>query len=176
MTSSDALLQPLRLKHLTLKNRIMSTAHAPAYAEDGMPRERYQLYHEEKAKGGIGADHVRRLVLGRRRTARAPSEPDLRQPTIDHPVLQEFSDRIHRHGAALMMPAHPYGPADRWDTGDWLPPISSSPLREPAAPLLPQGDGGLGHRPHHRATIARRRAALQGGRARRLRDLCSSVT
>ena len=31
----------------------MSTAHEPAYTEDGMPKERYRLYHREKAKGGI---------------------------------------------------------------------------------------------------------------------------
>ena len=51
--STDALLQPYRLKHLTLRNRLMSTAHEPAYTEDGMPKERYRLYHVEKAKGGI---------------------------------------------------------------------------------------------------------------------------
>ena len=34
----DPLLQPYRLKHLTLKNRIMTTAHEPAYTEDGMPK------------------------------------------------------------------------------------------------------------------------------------------
>ena len=31
----------------------MSTAHEPAYSEDGMPKDRYRLYHLEKAKGGI---------------------------------------------------------------------------------------------------------------------------
>ena len=31
----------------------MSTAHEPAYSEDGLPKERYRLYHVEKAKGGI---------------------------------------------------------------------------------------------------------------------------
>ena len=51
--SNDPLLQPYQLKHLTLRNRIMTTSHEPAYAEDGMPKERYRLYHAEKAKGGI---------------------------------------------------------------------------------------------------------------------------
>ena len=51
--SNDPLLQPYQLKHLTLKNRIMSTAHEPSYSEDGMPKDRYRLYHLEKAKGGI---------------------------------------------------------------------------------------------------------------------------
>ena len=30
MTSNDPLLQPYQLKHLTLKNRVMSTSHEPA--------------------------------------------------------------------------------------------------------------------------------------------------
>ncbi len=51
--SNDPLLQPFRLKHLSLKNRIMTTAHEPAYPEDGMPRGRYIAYHAERAKGGV---------------------------------------------------------------------------------------------------------------------------
>jgi len=48
----DPLFQPLEIKHLTLKNRIMSTSHASGMDDDAMPAERYQRYHEEKAKGG----------------------------------------------------------------------------------------------------------------------------
>ena len=36
--STDPLLQPYQLKHLTLRNRIMTTSHEPAYPEDGMPK------------------------------------------------------------------------------------------------------------------------------------------
>ena len=50
MSKTDPLLEPFKLKHLTIKNRIVSTPHAPAYAEDGMPKDRYRLYHREKAK------------------------------------------------------------------------------------------------------------------------------
>ena len=53
MTAKDPLLQPFSLRHLTLKNRIMSTSHTMLYAVDGAPQARYQLYHEEKAKGGL---------------------------------------------------------------------------------------------------------------------------
>ena len=53
MKSKDPLLQPFSLRHLTLKNRIMSTSHTMLYSVDGAPQQRYQLYHEEKAKGGI---------------------------------------------------------------------------------------------------------------------------
>jgi N-methyl-L-proline demethylase len=51
--SSDPLLQPYQLKHLTLRNRIITTAHEPAYAEDGMPKQRYRAYHVERARAGI---------------------------------------------------------------------------------------------------------------------------
>ena len=51
--TKDPLLQPYRLRHLTLRNRVMSTAHEPYYSEDGMPKDRYRLYHVEKARGGM---------------------------------------------------------------------------------------------------------------------------
>src|SRR4028119_159999 len=51
--ASDPLLQPYDLKHLRLRNRIMTTAHEPAYTEDGLPKDRYRAYHEERAKGGV---------------------------------------------------------------------------------------------------------------------------
>ncbi|MCB1546473.1 MAG: hypothetical protein KDJ41_01270, partial [Hyphomicrobiaceae bacterium] len=48
-TRRDPLLEPLKIRHLTLRNRIMSTSHACGLEEGGMPAERYQRYHEEKA-------------------------------------------------------------------------------------------------------------------------------
>ena len=51
--ATDPLLTPFRLKHLTLKNRLMSTSHEPGYGEGGMPKARYRLYHAEKARGGV---------------------------------------------------------------------------------------------------------------------------
>src|SRR5439155_7808637 len=53
MPSGDPLLQPFALRHLTLRNRVLSTAHEPAYSDGGMPKARYRRYHEERAKGGI---------------------------------------------------------------------------------------------------------------------------
>ena len=48
VTATDPLLQPFRLQGLTLRNRVLSTAHASGYAEGGRPALRYQRYHEEK--------------------------------------------------------------------------------------------------------------------------------
>src|SRR5215831_5835028 len=49
------LFKPLTLNQLTLRNRIVSTAHAEVYAEPGgLPGDRYIRYYEEKAKGDVG--------------------------------------------------------------------------------------------------------------------------
>jgi 2,4-dienoyl-CoA reductase-like NADH-dependent reductase (Old Yellow Enzyme family) len=130
MTStSDPLLQPLRLKTLTLKNRVMSTAHAPAYVEDGLPQLRYQLYHEEKAKGGLAL-----TMFGGSSTVAPESPSAFGQIDISHdriiPVLQQFSARIHAHGCALMVQITHMGRRTRWDVADWLPPVAPSPVRE----------------------------------------------
>lgn len=46
------LFKPMQLNQLTLRNRIVSTAHAEVYAEPGgLPGDRYIRYYEEKAKG-----------------------------------------------------------------------------------------------------------------------------
>lgn len=54
MTDFAYLFSPIRVGHLTVKNRICCSAHADALAEDGMPAERERRYYEEKARGGVG--------------------------------------------------------------------------------------------------------------------------
>ena len=46
------LFTPLRVGGLTLKNRIFSSGHAEAMAENGKPGPRLRAYHEAKARGG----------------------------------------------------------------------------------------------------------------------------
>ncbi len=135
--AGDPLLDPFTLKGLTLRNRIMSTAHAPAYVEDGWPRERYQRYHEEKAKGGIA------LTIFGGSSNVAPDSPsvfgqiDIGDDGII-PVLRSFAERIHRHGAALMCQLTHMGRRTTWNAGDWLPTIAPSRVREPAHRSFPK--------------------------------------
>jgi len=137
MANVGVLLKPFQLKGLTLKNRIVSTPHAPAYAKDGMPQERYQLYHEEKAKGGIG------LVMFGGSSTIAPECPaTFGQLCVDDDGIisffRRFSERIHRHGAGLICQVSHMGRRTRWDVGDWLPPISASPVWEPEHQSIPK--------------------------------------
>ena len=92
----DILLRPFKLKHLALKNRIISAPHEPAYAEGGHPRQRYQLYHEAKAKGGIAM-----TMFGGSANV-APDSPSVfGQLYIGDnsviPYFKEFANRIHKY-------------------------------------------------------------------------------
>ena len=137
MTAGDPLLQPFQLRHLTLRNRIMSTAHEPAYAEDGKPKLRYQLYQEEKAKGGIAL-----TMFGGSTNVAADSPPVFGQLYAGDddiiPWFQQLADRMHAHGAATMIQLTHLGRRTVWDDGDWLPTISPSSVREPAHRSFPK--------------------------------------
>jgi len=130
MSDYADLLKPFKLKHLPLRNRVMSTAHAPHFAEDGMPGERYQLYHAEKAKGGIGL-----TIFGGSSSVAVDSPLSFSQIDISHdrvlPYLQNFAKRVHEQGAALFCQITHLGRRGRWDTRYWLPLIGASKNREP---------------------------------------------
>ena len=165
MSAADPLLQPFRLKHLTFKNRVMSTAHAPNYVEDGLPRQRYQLYHEEKAKGGLAL-----TMFGGASSIAADSPASFGQIDLGHdrvvPVLQEFSERIHAHGCALDGPDDPCRAPHPLGRRRLAAHRLGLALARAAAPLLPQGAGGRGHPPHPPG-VRGGCAAGEGGRHRR---------
>ena len=131
------LLQPFRLRHLTFKNRLMSTSHAPGYVEDRHPKLRYQRYHEEKARGGLA------LTMFGGSSNIAPDSPsasgqiDIGDDSII-PVLREFSERVHRHGCAIMCQITHMGHRTLWNVEDWLPPVAPSVVREPAHRSFPK--------------------------------------
>ena len=131
------LLQPFRLRHVTFKNRLMSTSHAPGYVEDRHPKLRYQRYHEEKARGGLA------LTMFGGSSNVAPDSPSaFGQIHIGDdsiiPVLREFSARVHRHGCAIMCQITHMGHRTLWNVEEWLPPIAPSPVREHAHRSFPK--------------------------------------
>lgn len=136
-TSSDPLLQPFKLKHLELRNRVMSTAHAPAYAEDGHPKDRYRLYHEEKAKGGLA------LTMIGGSTNVAPDSPSVFGQLYAGddsiiPWFKKLTAGVKSHGAAVMCQITHMGRRTGWDTGDWLPVVGPSGRRERAHRSMPK--------------------------------------
>ena len=137
MGTNDPLLQPFQLKGLTLRNRVISTSHEPAYSEDGLPTLRYQRYHEEKARGGIA------LTMFGGGTLVAPDAPAAYGNLYAGddrivPHFRELARCVHKHGAATMCQITHLGRRTSNYQGNWLPIIAPSPVREAAHRAFPK--------------------------------------
>lgn len=135
--NNDPLLQPFKLKHLTLKNRIMTTSHEPAYPENGMPTERYAAYHAERAKAGIA------LAMTAGSAAVSKDSPPVFNNVLAYkdevvPWIKQLTDRCHEHGCAVMIQLTHLGRRTNWNKGDWLPSVSATKHREPAHRSFPK--------------------------------------
>jgi 2,4-dienoyl-CoA reductase-like NADH-dependent reductase (Old Yellow Enzyme family)/thioredoxin reductase len=135
--ANDPLLQPYRLKHLTLKNRVMSTSHEPSYSEDGMPKDRYRLYHREKARGGMA------LTMTAGSAIVSPDSPPAFGNLFAYddaivPWMKALADDCHEEGCAVMIQLTHLGRRTGWNKADWLPVLSASPVREPAHRAFPK--------------------------------------
>lgn len=125
----DPLLRPLSIGSLKLRNRIMSTSHETELDEHGYPREAYQRYHEEKAKGGLALTMFGGSGRVSADSSWGGSQLDYTDDAIV-PVFRQFADRIHGHGAALMCQISHVGRRADATVGDWLPAIGPSHSRE----------------------------------------------
>jgi len=128
----EALFEPIDIGTLTVRNRILSTAHAEVYATDGgMTSERYVKYYEEKAKGGIGM-----CICGGSSTV-AIDSPQQWWSSVNLatdriiPHFQNLSAAMHRHGAKIMIQITHMGRRSRWDGYHWPTLMSPSGIREP---------------------------------------------
>ena len=135
--SNDPLLQPYQLKHLTLRNRIIVTAHEPAYPEDGMPKGRYRAYTVERAKGGVA------LTMTAGSAAVSRDSPPVFNNLLAYkdeivPWVRDMTDAVHEQGAAIMIQLTHLGRRTRWDKGDWLPVVAPSHQREAAHRAFPK--------------------------------------
>jgi 2,4-dienoyl-CoA reductase-like NADH-dependent reductase (Old Yellow Enzyme family)/thioredoxin reductase len=122
---------------LTLRNRIMTTAHEPAYPEEGMPKARYRAYHAERAKGGVA------LTMTAGSAAVSPDSPPAFNNILAYrdevvPWMKDLADAVHEHGAAIMIQLTHLGRRTRWDKNFWLPVVSPSLHKEAAHRAFPK--------------------------------------
>ena len=135
---SDPLLEPFKLKNLILRNRVMSTSHACGLGDfNHMPGETYQRYHLEKAKGGLaltmfgGSSYIAEDSLWSSNQLNVSVDSVI-------PYLQQFSDRIHAEGAAIMIQMTHLGRRAETYTQNWLPTLAPSVLRETGHRSIPR--------------------------------------
>ncbi len=137
MSSNDPLLQPFQLKHLTLKNRLMTSSHEPAYTEDGMPKERYRLYHQARAEAGLAMTMTAGSALVSKDSP--PAFGNIlayREEVV--PWMRELVDSCHQHDCKVMIQLTHLGRRAAWNHSDWLPTVSPSGMREPAHRAFPK--------------------------------------
>ena len=132
MSQFDILFQPLNINKLTIRNRIVSTAHAEVYATDGgMTTERYVKYYEEKAKGGCG------LCICGGSSVVAIDSPQSWWSSVNLstdriiPHFKNLADAVHKHGGRIMIQITHMGRRSRWDGENWPNLMSPSGIREP---------------------------------------------
>lgn len=125
----DPLLEPFSLRHLTLRNRVVSTSHEPAYGEGGMPTDRYRAYHVEKARGGVGL-----TMIGGSAVVAPDSPPSFGNLLLYRdeivPWMRRLTDEVHEEGAAVMCQVTHLGRRTSNYSGDWLPVVYPSRSRE----------------------------------------------
>lgn len=132
MSQFDVLFQPLKINNTTIRNRIVSTAHAEVYATDGgMTTDRYVKYYEEKAKGGCG------LCICGGSSVVSIDSPQSWWSSVNLstdriiPHFQNLADAVHKHGGKIMIQISHMGRRSRWDGENWPNLMSPSGVREP---------------------------------------------
>jgi len=125
------LFEPIQLNQLKIRNRIVSTAHAEVYAENGIPGERYIRYYEEKARGGVGlAICGGSSPVSHDSPAQWWSSVNLaRDETMEG--LAKLAETMHSHGAKIMIQATHMGRRTAWHGFDWPHLVTPSGVREP---------------------------------------------
>jgi 2,4-dienoyl-CoA reductase-like NADH-dependent reductase (Old Yellow Enzyme family) len=123
------LFEPFRIRHVTFRNRFVSTSHAPGYAVGGNIPQRYVEYESEKAKGGVGL-----VQFGGATAVSVENSFHYGQinGAVDEviPQYRRMAAAIHRHGAACTVQLTHGGRRERWDDAQWLPAFAPSGLRE----------------------------------------------
>ncbi|MGY0615529.1 dimethylglycine demethylation protein DgcA [Vibrio sp. FJH11] len=132
MSQFDILFQPLKINKTTIRNRVVSTAHAEVYATDGgMTTDRYVKYYEEKAKGGCG------LCICGGSSVVSIDSPQSWWSSVNLstdriiPHFQNLADAVHKHGGKIMIQITHMGRRSRWDGEHWPNLMSPSGVREP---------------------------------------------
>ncbi|HIY67735.1 MAG TPA: FAD-dependent oxidoreductase [Candidatus Agrococcus pullicola] len=127
--TEDPLFQPFQIGDLTIRNRLVSISHEPAYSELGMPTDRYRRYHVEKARGGIGMTMIGGSAIVSKDSPAIFGNIDMSTDEVI-PWLRLISDDVHAEGVAVMTQLTHLGWRATNFQGDWLPVIGPSRVRE----------------------------------------------
>jgi mycofactocin system FadH/OYE family oxidoreductase 2 len=138
------LLSPLQIGSVSVRNRIMQTAHVKLFTLDGVDSARNVAYQVERAKGGAG------LLITGNRLVHPTSTTGM--PRFAYQYLQgalevdrRMTDGVHEHGAAIFTQLNHFGVNGTSDSADdlrvlWGPSAVKSPAYGETAKAMEQED------------------------------------
>ncbi len=93
------LFSPLRLGPVTVRNRVVFSAHLTNYAQDGLPTAQHAAYYEARAKGGAG------LIITEEHSTHPTDWPYEKLIHGFHrrviPGYRAITEAVHRHGVPV---------------------------------------------------------------------------
>ena len=101
-TQFHHLFSPIQIGNMTVRNRIVNTAHGTNFARDHILTDRHIYYHAERAKGGVGMSITEA-------TSVHPSYDIGVMDTIwsfddrNIPWFRRLSNAVHQHGAKILV-------------------------------------------------------------------------
>ncbi|ODU07419.1 MAG: hypothetical protein ABS81_01295 [Pseudonocardia sp. SCN 72-86] len=132
---AGALLSPLRVGNVTLRNRIVSPPHGTYFAEDGLVSERQLDYYETLARGGAAM-----IVTGSWAVWPRTMPNSLTNRATDPRALAghvRLAEAVHSHGSILVAQLHESG--RQGSTASHRGPLlAPSPLPDPVVREVPK--------------------------------------
>jgi 2,4-dienoyl-CoA reductase-like NADH-dependent reductase (Old Yellow Enzyme family)/thioredoxin reductase len=118
----SVLLQPLKLRHLTLRNRVVFGAHTANMSVEGLPGDRHLGYYRERAMGGaamivVEPIPVHETAVLTRGNFRADDDAVI-------PGFRRITEAVHAEGAAILQQLYHVGGHGDWDNSyraSWSP-------------------------------------------------------
>ncbi len=93
------LFEPIKIKNISIRNRIVSMPHSTRFGAEGLVTERMVAYQRERAKGGVG------LIVTEAQSVHPSSQPRL---GMIHnwndrviPGLKRLADGVHEHSTKI---------------------------------------------------------------------------
>ena len=123
------LFSPIQIGNMTVRNRIVNTAHGTNFARDHMVTDRHTYYHLERAKGGVGMSIMEATSVhpsfgvGVMNTIWSFDERNI-------PGFQRLCRAVHRHGAKILVQLS-HGGRQSSNGETMLPSLAPSPVPAP---------------------------------------------